>query len=119
MKKEIDDIAIKDMRNLFRLKKENTVIKDRILRDIRNLFGHEEVKTDYKPVRASNFWCNNYIEYESKYDKNKTISVEENLNKFKLCLKDIINNLKKNDTQKIQSIIAISFTFSKENDEEH
>ena len=94
MKKEIDDIAIKDVRNLFRLKKENTVIKDRILRDIRNLFGHEEVKTDYKPVRVSNFWCNIQIEYESKYDKNKTLSVEEYLNKFKLYLKDIINNLK-------------------------
>ena len=28
----------------------------------------------------SNFWHNRYIEYESKGDRNKTISVEEYLN---------------------------------------
>ena len=33
---------IKDVRNTFRLKKENKAIKDRINRDIRNLFEHEE-----------------------------------------------------------------------------
>ena len=30
--------AIKNMRNCFRLKKENEVIKDRVIRYIRNLF---------------------------------------------------------------------------------
>ena len=33
---------IKDVRNIFRLKKENKAIKDRINRGIRNLFEHEE-----------------------------------------------------------------------------
>ena len=33
---------IKDVRNIFRLKKENKAIKDRINRDIRNLLEHEE-----------------------------------------------------------------------------
>ena len=46
----------------------------------------------------NNFWSNNYIEYESNDDKNKTLSVEEYLNKTKPYLKDIINNLKKSDT---------------------
>ena len=36
------EIAIKGIRNLFRLEKENKAIKDRIIRDIRNLFEHEE-----------------------------------------------------------------------------
>ena len=40
--KEIDDTTIKDIINLFRLKKENEAIKDRVIRDIRNLFEHEE-----------------------------------------------------------------------------
>ena len=41
-----------------------------LIRDIKNLFEHEE--EDYhKPVRVSNFWSNNYIEYESNSDKNK------------------------------------------------
>ena len=37
-KKEIDDNAIKDVNILFRLEKENEAIKNKITRDIRNLF---------------------------------------------------------------------------------
>ena len=36
--KIIEENIIKDMRNLFRLKKENKTIKYRILRGMRNLF---------------------------------------------------------------------------------
>ena len=53
----------------------------------------------YKPVRVSNFWSNNYIEYESSGDKNKTLSVKEYLNKTRPYLKDIINH-KKSGTEK-------------------
>ena len=43
---------MKDIRDLFRQKKEIEPIKDRILRDIKNLFEHEEKKENYyKPVR--------------------------------------------------------------------
>ena len=70
------DTTIKDIRNLFRLEKENKAIKDIILRDIRNLFENEEEEIYCKPVRISNFWSNNYIEYESNGDKNKTLSVK-------------------------------------------
>ena len=85
---------IKDIRNLFRLEKETKAIKDRILRDIKNLFEHEEEENYYKPVKVSNFWSNNYIEYKSNDDRNKTLSLEEYLNKIRPYLKDIINNLK-------------------------
>ena len=50
-------------------------------------------------MRLNNFWSNNYIEYESNGDRNKTLSVEEYLNKIRPCLKDI-NNLKRSDTWK-------------------
>ena len=76
LKKELTYTAIKNMRNLFRQEKETKAIKDRILRDIRNFFEHEEEENYDKPVRASNFWSNSYIEYESKGDRNKTLSVE-------------------------------------------
>ena len=33
---------IRDIRNLFRLEKETKTIKDRLLRDNKNLFEHEE-----------------------------------------------------------------------------
>ena len=57
----------------------------------------------------SNFWSNNYVEYESNGDIYKAISVEKHLNKIEPYLKDIINNLKKSDTWKIQLTIANNF----------
>ena len=70
------------------------MIKYKIIRDTRNLFEYEG---DYsKPVRGGNFWSNNYIKYESNCYRNKTLSVEEYVNKIRPYLKDI-NNLKKSD----------------------
>ena len=81
MKKSIDDTTVKDIKNLFRLKKENKAIKDKIIGDIRNLFEHKE-ENFYKPVRVGNFWSNNYIKYESNSDRKETLPVEEYLNKI-------------------------------------
>ena len=61
---------------------------------------------------------NNYIEYESESDRNKTISVEEYLNKIRPCLKESINILKKSDTWEIQLTIANNSISSIDNDEE-
>ena len=44
LKEELNCTAIKHIRNLFRLEKETKEIKGRILRDIKNLFEHEEEK---------------------------------------------------------------------------
>ena len=71
-----------------------------------------------KLVRVSNFWSNNYIEYESKGDKNKTLSVGEYFNKIRPYLKDI-NNFKKSHRWKIQLTTAINFISSKDNEKEH
>ena len=60
---------------------------------------------------------NNYIRYESKGDRNKTLSVEKYFNKIRPYLKDM-NNITKSDTLKIQLIIAINFISSKDNDED-
>ena len=35
------------------------------MRDIRNLFEHEEEENCRKPLRVGNFWNNSYIEYQS------------------------------------------------------
>ena len=99
-------------------KKETKAIKDRIQRAIKNLFEHEEEENYCKPVKVSNFWSNNYIEYKTNGDRNKTLSVEEYLTKIRPCLKDIINNLKKSNTWKIQLTIANNFISSIQNDEE-
>ena len=44
LKKEHNLTAIKGIRNLFRQDKETKAIKDRILRDIKNIFEHEKKK---------------------------------------------------------------------------
>ena len=42
LKQELNYTGIKDIRNLFRLERETKAIKDITLRDIKNLFEHEE-----------------------------------------------------------------------------
>ena len=63
----------------FQTKTKNK-LKDRILRDMKNLFELEE-QNYYKPIRVNNFWSNKFIEYESNGYRNKTLSFEEYLNK--------------------------------------
>ena len=73
----------KDIRNLFRLKKEVERIKDLILRNIKNLLEYEnEEENYYKPVRVNNFWSNNYIEHKNNSDSNKILSVKDILIKL-------------------------------------
>ena len=79
---------------------------------------HEEEKNYYKLLRVTYSWNNNNLEYESNDDRNKTLSVEEYLNKIRSYLKDIINNLKKSDTWEIQLTIANNFISSVDHDEE-
>ena len=64
-----------------------------------------------------NFWSYNYIEYESNGNRNKALSVVEYLNKIRPYLKDIINNLKKSGTWKIQLTISNNFIYPKDHDE--
>ena len=61
------------------------IIRDRIIRDIRTLLEQEE--DYYKLKRVSNFWNNNYIEYESNGDKNRNLSLDEYLTKIESYLR--------------------------------
>ena len=97
LKKELNYTAIRDIINQLTLEKETKAIKDRILRGIKNRFEHKEEENSHKPVRVSNFWSNNYTEYESNSDRSKPLSTEEFLNKISQYLKGIIDNLKKSD----------------------
>ena len=60
----------------------------------------------------------NYIEYDSNGHCNKTLSIEEDLNKIRPYLKDIINNLKKSDIWKTKLTIANNFISFIDNDKE-
>ena len=56
--------------------------------------------------------------WEIETYRNKTLSVEECLNKNSTYLKDVVNNLKKSDSWKIQSKMGNHFMSSTDNDEE-
>ena len=102
-----------------RKKKHNkNVIKDGIIRGIRTLFELEKEEDYLETKRLSNFWNNNYIRYESNSDKNRTLSLDEYLDKFNFYFRNMIINLQNSDTQKIQLIIAINFISSKDSEEE-
>ena len=89
-------MRVKSINNIFRLKK-NEAIKDRLIRDIRELI-HQKKEDYYKPEREVNFWSKSYIEYERNGDRNKAVSDEEYLDKIRPYLKDIINDIAKSDT---------------------
>ena len=74
------------------------LIEDRIIRDIRTLFEQQEEIDCYKPKRVSNFWNNNYIEYESNVDRNRNLWLDEYLNKIEPYLRNIIIDLQNSDT---------------------
>ena len=57
------------------------------------------------------------MKYESNGDRNKTLLVEEYLNKISPYLKDIINNFNNSGTWKIKSTIANNFISSIDNHE--
>ena len=84
---------------------------------MRNFFelGNEDY---YKPTRVSNFGSNNYIEYESNGYIDTNLSIEEYFDKIKPCLIDIIIDLLKSDTLKIELKITMNFISSKDNDKE-
>ena len=65
------DNIIKDIRNLFMLKKKkNNSIKDKLIREKRTLFEPDE-EDYYEPIRIGNAFSSNYIEYEVMEIKTK------------------------------------------------
>ena len=107
----------KKKKKIEKKKQNERIIKDRINRDIRTPFEQQE-EDYYKPIRVSNFWHNNYIEYESNGDKNRNLSLDEYLNKIETYLSNIIIDLQNSDTWKIQLTIAINFISLKDAEEE-
>ena len=57
----------------------------------------------YKPIKTNDAFNSNYIEYEYKGDKNKTLSIKEYLNMIRPYLRDIINDHKTQGEWKFHS----------------
>ena len=74
-KQSQEENIIKNIRYLFKLKKENETMKDTTFRNTKTFSEQQE---DYKPVRIGNF-CNDNIRCESNGDRNKNLPVKEYL----------------------------------------
>ena len=69
-------------------------------------------KNYYKPIRTEGAFNDNYIEYESRGNKGKSLSPEVYLDVIKPFLRDMINNHKTHGEWKTQLTMQITFTSS-------
>ena len=86
------------------------------IRKIENLFN-EINENYYKPIKTKGAFNDNYIEYESRGDKDKNLSLENYLNIIRPYLRDMIDNHKAHSEWKIQLIMRINFISSLDTDE--
>ena len=129
---EIEKNLLESEINLFKTKKyydyDDKEYKE--IRDVKDLFDLSIDEDYYKPIMTNGAFNNNYIQYESRGNKVKILTISEYLNMFRPYLGDIINDHKtqgewrihsgniiiKHETQsewKIQLTIAINFISSK------
>ena len=129
--KEIEQNLIDLEKSLFKLNKyyDYDDIEYKGIRNVENLFNQSTDEDYYKPLKTKSAFNGNYIEYQSKGNKDKNLSPEENFDMIKPYLSDRINDHKplknlshlSNETQfgewKIQLAMSINFIFSKDSDE--
>ena len=94
--KEIEKNLLKLEKTLSKLRKyyDYDDIEYKRIRDVKKLFDLSIDKNHYKPIKTNDCFNSNQIEYESKGDKNKTLSIKEYLNIIRPYLRDIINDHK-------------------------
>ena len=72
----------------------------------------------YKPIIVNTAFNNNYIEYESREDKDKILTISEYLDMIGSYLVDMINDYKAKSEWKIQLTMVINFISSKPGSDE-
>ena len=134
--KEIEKNLLESEKNLFKPEKyyDYDDIKYKGIRDVGNLLDLSIDKDYNKPIRANSVFNSNHIEYESKGDKYKILSIIEYVNMIRQYLSDIINyhktqgelkvhsgntvaDYKTQGKWKIQLTMSINFISSKGSDE--
>ena len=116
--KEIEQNLIELEESLYKFKKYHDYddIEYYGIRGIGNLFGKVDEEY-YKPIKTRSASNGNYIEYESKRDKDKNLSPEEYLDMIRPYLSDMINDHKTRGKWKILLAMQISFISSKDSEE--
>ena len=69
-------------------------IEYRGIRNVRDLFDLSIDEDYYKPIIVRGAFNGSYIQYESRGDKGKNLSIKKYLKMFKPYLSDLINNHK-------------------------
>ena len=72
----------------------------------------------YEPIIVKVAFNNNYIQYESKGDKDKTLTISQYLNMIRPYLVDMINDHKNQSEWKIQLSAEINFISAKPDSDE-
>ena len=78
------------------------------------MFGEFNDEDYYEPIKTKDAFNNNYIEYETRGDKNKNLSLRLYLYTIIPYLRDMINNHKTLGEWKIQLSMKINFVSSKD-----
>ena len=94
--KEIEKHFLELEKNLSVLKKfyDHDNIEYKGKRYVRNLLNLSIDEDYYKPIKSNDAFNSNYIEYESKGNKDKTLSIKEYLDMIRPYLGNMINNHK-------------------------
>ena len=105
------------------------------IRDVENLFNgvvfNQSADEDYyQPIKTKSASHGNYIEYQSKGDKDENLSPKEHLDMIRSYLSDRVNDHKTPKTLRVHSskenqygeweiqlTMSINFIFSKDSDE--
>ena len=93
-------------------------IKYRGRRDLKDLFDLSISEDYYKPIIVNSTSSNNYIQHESKGDKDKILTISEYLDKIRPYLEDMINDHKNQSEWIIQLPAEINFISSKSDSDE-
>ena len=116
--KETEKNLLELEKSLYNLKKyyDYHDTEYQLIRDIITLFGEVD-EGYYKPIKTKSAFNGNYIEYESKGDKDKNLLPIEYLDMIRPYLRDMINDHKTRREWKIQLTMQINFISSKDSEE--
>ena len=106
--KEIKISLLELEETLFNPKKydDHDNIEYKGIRNIKDLFDLSVDEDYYKPLITKDAFNGNYIQYESRGDKGKNLSIKKCLDLIKLYLRDIINDHKTQGKWRIHSCIT-------------
>ena len=117
---EIEKVLDELEGNLYKTKKyyDYDDAEHRGIKGIKDLFDLSVGEDYYKPTVTKGSFNNNYIQYESRGEKDKILTVSEYLDIIRPYLEDIINYYKTQGECKIQLTAAINFISPKPDSDE-